>query len=396
MSKKNVAVVFGGRSCEHEVSILTAHEAMAVLGKMPGYSVLPLYITKDGRWLTGDALSDLDKFASPESLERECSAVSLRPGQTPALEVESGGWMSKRKPLEIDVVLPLIHGPNGEDGTLQGTLEMLDVPYAGSGVLASALCMDKVAMKRVFTAFGLPQVPYAVITRSEFAADRSIGGSVADRLGSDRLFVKPVSGGSSIGVTFVDGPDGLEDAIELALSFDDEALVEIAVTDCDEVNCAVLRTVAGVETSELELVHPEGGFLSYEQKYLQWSKGGGPAKGEPVKGLAGHLIPAPVSQEIRERVKTLAAQAFVACECAGNARIDFLLKGEDVYVNEINTLPGSLAFYLWEAGGKPFDRLLDEMLAAALAQADARRRIKFSLDRNLLADIEARKGLKNG
>lgn len=394
MSNKRVAVFFGGRSCEHEVSILTAQEAMAVLAKLPGYEVVPVYVTKDGRWLTGDSLLDLDKFAAPEALERECSPVTLRPGQRPALEVEAGGWMSKRRPLEVDVALPLIHGPNGEDGTLQGTLEMLGLPYAGSGVLASALCMDKVAMKRMFGYFDLPQVPYAVITRAEWDADRTIAKRTAEQLGAE-VFVKPVRGGSSIGVTFVDEPAKLEDAVELALTFDDEALLERAVTGCEEVNCAVLRTVAGVESSELELVHPEGGFLSYDQKYLQWSKGPAPAKGEPVKGVEGHTIPAPVSDEMRERVRGLAKQAFESCECAGTARVDFLVKDDDVYVNEINTVPGSLAFYLWDASGKPFSILLDEMLLAALDVARRRDGLSFSLDRNLLADIQSRKGVKN-
>lgn len=394
MSNNRVAVFFGGKSCEHEVSILTAQEAMAVLAKLPGYDVVPIYVTKDGRWLTGDSLTDLDKFASPEQLERECSPVALRPGQAPSLEVEAGGWMSKRRPLEVDLALPLIHGPNGEDGTLQGTLEMLGLPYAGSGVLGSALCMDKAAMKRMFGYFDLPQVPYAVITRAEWDADHGIAARTAERLGS-KLFVKPVRGGSSIGITFVSEPAALEDAMELGFSFDDEVLLEQAVTGCEEVNCAVLRTVRGVEASELELVHPEGGFLSYDQKYLQWSKGPAPVKGEPVKGVAGHTIPAPVSEQMRLRIQQLATRAFLACECAGTARVDFLVKDDDVYVNEINTVPGSLAFYLWDASGKPFGVLLDEMLTAARERARSREGLRFSLDRNLLEDIQSRKGLKS-
>lgn len=404
MSKLVVAVLFGGRTCEHEVSILTAHEAMAVLREMPGYEVLPVYLTKDGRWLTGEVLNTLDKFAHPDDLERECKPLALRPMADEPVETEQGGWLGGGlKPVHVDVVLPLIHGPNGEDGTLQGVLEMIGLPYAGSGVLASALCMDKLAMKRMFTAAKLPQTPFVGISRAAWEADRAGQLAQAAALGEGPLFVKPVRGGSSIGVTHVTAREALRDAIDLALHFDNDAVVELAVTDAVEVNCAVLRDTEGLHASVLEAVYSEGGFLTYDQKYLAWSKGSPskapagamPAKSAPADATGGHEVPAKLPEHIATRVQALAKAAFESCECDGVARIDFLLKGDEVLVNEINTLPGSLAFYLWEASGVPFDQLLDRMLTTAVARHEARASLTYCLDRNLLADIEARKGAKS-
>ncbi len=393
MAKVAVAVVFGGRSAEHEVSILTAHEAIAVLAAMPAYDVVPIYITKDGRWLTGEALNDLDKFADPAKLERDCMPLVLRPMSPQPFTAEKTGLFGKAEPVKVDVALPVIHGPNGEDGTLQGTFEMLGVPYAGSGVLASALCMDKVAMKRMFASAGLPQVPYAVIDRDRWSADATSETAAVEALGGGPVFVKPARGGSSIGVTFVQSAEELAPAVELALTFDDEAVVEVAVTGGDEVNCAVLRTGNEVTASTLEMVHAKDGFLTFEQKYMEWSKGA-PAKGPGKGGLQGHTVPAPLPAEVTGRIQSLAKEAFEVCMCDGVARVDFLVRGEEVYVNEINTLPGSLAFYLWEASGVPFDELLDRMVKSATARAAARGSLLFSLDRNLLAEIEAAKGSK--
>jgi D-alanine-D-alanine ligase len=394
-----VAVIFGGRSAEHEVSILTAHEAMAVLRAMPAYEVVPIYITKGGRWLTGEALNDLDKFANPEWLETDCRPVSLRPMDREVFVSEKTGLFGKAESIAVDVALPLIHGPNGEDGTLQGALDMLGIPYAMSGVLASALCMDKVATKRMLAAAGLIQVPYAVATRTGWMADPAAELAKVDALADGPLFVKPVRGGSSIGITFVEDREALATAIELALRFDEEAVIETAVMDAAEVNCSVLKYHGEVVASVLELVDAEGGFLTYDQKYMQWSKGGGaksapPVKGAPIEGVQGHRIPAPLPAELTERIQEDAMRAFAACACDGLVRVDFLLKGHEVIVNEINTVPGSLAFYLWEASGVPFPELLDRLISSAMKHADARKSLIFSLDRNLLADIEAAKGAK--
>lgn len=395
-----VAVIFGGRSAEHEVSILTAHEAMAVLRAMPAYEVVPVYITKGGRWLTGEALGDLDKFANPEQLEADCRPISLRPMDREVFLSEKTGLFAKAETTAVDVALPLIHGPNGEDGTLQGALDMLGIPYAMSGVLASALCMDKVMTKQVLTAAGLAQVPYVVATRAGWSANPQAELSKADVLGDGPVFVKPVRGGSSIGVTFVQDRDSLAPAVELALRFDEEAVIETAVLDSFEVNCSVMKYHDTVQASVLELVDSEGGFLTYEQKYLQWSKGPGgakapaPAKGTPAEGVQGHRIPAPLPAELTERIQSDAKRAFSACTCDGLVRVDFLVKGDEITVNEINTIPGSLAFYLWEASGVPFPELLDRLLSSAVTHAEARRSLTFSLDRNLLADIEAAKAAK--
>lgn len=400
MGKSVVAVIFGGRSAEHEVSILTAHEAMAVLRAMPAYEVVPVYITKGGRWLTGEALGDLDKFANPAQLEADCRPISLRPMNPEVFISEKTGLFAKAETIAVDVALPLIHGPNGEDGTLQGALDMLGIPYAMSGVLASALCMDKVATKRILAGAGLIQVPFAVATRRGWVADPAAELAKVQSLADGPLFVKPVRGGSSIGITFVEDRGALAEAIDLALRFDEEAVIETAVMGADEVNCSVMKYHGEVEPSVLELVDSEGGFLTYEQKYLQWSKGPGgakspaPVKGAPAEGVQGHRIPAPLPAPLTERIRDDAVRAFVACGCDGLVRVDFLVKDHEIIVNEINTIPGSLAFYLWEASGVPFPELLDRLLSSAIAHARDRASLTFSIDRNLLADIKAAKAAK--
>ncbi|NTU70522.1 MAG: D-alanine--D-alanine ligase [Coriobacteriia bacterium] len=403
MGNAIVAVIFGGRSAEHEVSILTAHEAMAVLREMDGYDVVPVYVTKSGRWLTGEALNVLDKFADPETLEADCRPISLRPMEREVFTSEKTGLFAKAETIAVDVALPLIHGPNGEDGTLQGALDMLGIPYAMSGVLASALCMNKVATKQMLIAAGLAQVPYVVATRAGWSADPGRELAKVDALAEGALFVKPVRGGSSIGITFVEDREALATAIELALRFDEEAVIETAIMGAAEVNCSVLKYGDTVEASVLELVDASGGFLTYEQKYLAWSTGGGakgapvkgaPVKGAPAEGVQGHRIPAPISDELTARIQADAKRAFTACTCDGLVRVDFLVKDDEVTVNEINTVPGSLAFYLWEASGVAFPELLDRLLGSALKHAAARMSLTFSLDRNLLADIEAAKGTK--
>ena len=388
MTETVVAVLFGGRSCEHEVSILTAHEAIAVLQEMPSYSILPIYITKDGRWLTGRELMHLNKFAESERLERICQPLTLRPMGRDAVVAELGGFPGRRKALHVDVALPLLHGPNGEDGTLQGTLEMLGLPYAGSGVLASALCMNKVAMRQMFASAGLPQVAYSVIRRAQWRDNHAAELARVQESTSGPVFVKPVRGGSSVGVTFVEEPSELAASIDLALEFDEEAIVEVAVLAADEINCSVLRTPDAIRTSVLESVRRKESFLSYDQKYMQWSKGAS------AKGIEGHEIPASLPEEVAARIRSLAQTAFEVCMCDGVARIDFLVRDADVYIIEINTTPGSLAFYLWEASGMSFDQLLDSLLVSARVEWESRQSSVFSLDRNLLADIEARKGAK--
>jgi D-alanine-D-alanine ligase len=391
-AKTSVAVIFGGRSPEHEVSILTAHEALAVLREMPKYEIVPIYISKDGRWLTGPALQELKKFVDTAQLEKECSPLVLNPGSHGGLAVAPTGWLGRAKSVQVDVALPLIHGPNGEDGTLQGTLEMLGIPYAGSGILASALCMDKIAMKRMFREAELPQVAYAVVEKPAWESDSEGELQKLAEFASQPTFVKPARGGSSIGVTAVGDAAGLRAAIDLALEFDQEAIVEVAVVGGGEVNCAVLKAEELFEASLLEAVQAKDGFLTYEQKYMQWSKGS--SKSAPAKGVDGHQIPAQMPAGMGERIQSLAKAAFSACMCDGVARVDFLVRGDDVFVNEINTLPGSLAFYLWEASGMPFDQLLEHLIKSGLAREARQRSLLYTLNQNLLKDIEERKGAK--
>jgi D-alanine-D-alanine ligase len=350
----NVGVIYGGASVEHDVSILTALQAMEALSAR--HTVVPIYVTRSGRWLSGDALRELDTYrveGEPDVTEisRDLSGGTIRP--------QGGGLLARRREARIDVALPATHGTFGEDGTLQGLLELCRVPYAGSSVGASAAAMDKGVSKAVLRQAGLPTPDGTEIPRDPGSE------LVSETLARYRLpvYVKPISLGSSIGVARCTTRGEVDDALALAFELDRAALVETSVEGATEINCAVLGPRAGeLRTSVCEQPVAQGGLLSFEDKYM---RGG---KGEGMKG-AERIIPAPIGDEATARVQELAIRAFRALGCAGVARVDFLIAPDGtVYVNELNTIPGSFSFYLWEPAGLPFPDLLDELLDIALAE----------------------------
>lgn len=384
MSKLRVGVIYGGRSVEHEVSIITALQAMNALDATR-YEVVPLYITREGDWLTGEALRKLETYQSPEA-RKSLARVALSPvpsdGSLISTERRAGftlfGGGSKEKDLAIDVAFPCIHGTYGEDGTLQGLLELANVAYVGSGVLASALGMDKIAMKEVFRASGLPTVPYAALRRDEWRARPD---AVLERLEREvgyPAFVKPANLGSSVGINKATDPASLSHALDVASAYDRRLLVERGLDGAVDINCSVLGYEDDVRPSVCEQPVAWEEFLSYEDKYIR----GGKSQG--MKGLS-RQIPAPISPELTRQVQDLAVQAFQAIDAAGVARIDFLLTpDEQVYVNEINTLPGSLSFYLWEASDLPFPRLVDRLVEIAQKRQADRKDITYTFDSALL------------
>jgi D-alanine-D-alanine ligase len=296
---------------------------------------------------------------------------------------------------EVDVVFPAVHGTHGEDGTLQGLLELADLPYVGAGVAGAAVGMDKILMKAAFQAAGLPVVEGRSYTRSVYQRDPdAVLDDVEARIGYP-AFVKPAVLGSSIGVARVDHRDDLRFALEVASAYGRRLLVERALVPVTEVNCAVLGNDDPI-ASVCEQPVPAEGVLSYADKYLSGGKGRVEADGEGTppapagkQGQTGanrRLIPAPISDELTARIQGLAIEAFRATDCAGIARVDFLVSPDEqhVYVNEINTMPGSLSFYLWEPSGVPFTELVDRLVALALERHEDRARTNYSYETDLL------------
>ncbi|MEV0850311.1 D-alanine--D-alanine ligase family protein [Streptomyces sp. NPDC049954] len=365
--KPLVAVVFGGRSSEHGVSVVTAGAVLNAIDREK-YDVLPIGITTDGRWaLTADAPERMGitdrSMPSVEQLAEgaEGSVVlPLDPGSREVVYSEAG---SVPKALgEVDVVFPVLHGPYGEDGTLQGLLELSGTPYVGAGVLASAVGQDKEYMKRVFTSFGLPVGPYLVIRPREWESDpadarRRIVDFAADH--GWPLFVKPARGGSSMGISKVDGFEDLDEAIEEARRHDPKFLVESLLRG-REIECGVLEFEDGPRASLPAEIPPvtDHAYYDFEAKYIDSASG---------------VVPAPLTPEETAEVQRLAVAAFEATSCEGIVRADFFLTDEGFVINEINTMPGftpiSMYPQMWEKSGVSYSELIDRLLQAALSRS---------------------------
>ncbi|MET0929474.1 MAG: D-alanine--D-alanine ligase family protein [Aeromicrobium sp.] len=339
--KPRLAVIFGGRSSEHGVSCLTAREVLAVIDR-DRYDVRPIGITRDGAWVEETAVWD-----------------ELAPGTLPSVRDDLPPFVWEQL-TEFDAVFPLLHGPWGEDGTIQGLFEMADVRYVGAGVLASAVSMDKPFTKTVFSAAGLPQIPYVTIRPWEWKQERERVEARIRALGLP-LFVKPARAGSSSGVMMVDSWDGLDAAVMKARDFDPKVIVESAARGKRELECAVIQQPDGKPVASLvgEITVAEESsheFYDFDAKYLD--------------GTSRNVVPADIPVTLSERIRTYAVQAFEAVGCEGLARVDFFLTDDGLVINEINTLPGFTPFsmfpVLWEASGVPYAELVERLIQLAL------------------------------
>jgi D-alanine-D-alanine ligase len=390
MSRLNVGVVFGGRSVEHDVSIVTAHQVMDVLSTTN--DIVPLYITREGRWLVGSALHDLDVY------KRRRWDEAGEEGFIPPVAgyggvLVPGGRLRGPKVIPLDVVIPAIHGTFGEDGTLQGLLELADIPYAGSSMTGSAVGMDKVAMKAAFAGAGLPTVPHVLVEADRVDRSRdAMLGEVESIIGYP-AFVKPARLGSSVGIGKAIDREGLVAALDVALRYDRRVLVETAMEGCIEVNCSVLGG-PGREPRASVCEQPVAWqeFLTFSDKYLRSGKGA--PKGE---GMAAQdrRIPAPISDQLTKQVQENALAAFKAVDAAGVARIDSFVNenSSETWVMEINTIPGSFSYYLWERSGIPFQDLMNELIEIALESHRMRSELMFTFESGML---EANRGGKSG
>ncbi len=393
MPKLTVAVLFGGRSVEHEVSVISAHQAMDAL-EVAGYSLLPIFIDKQGQWFAGSDLYNLKLYSTPgfqPEAQRNAHRVYLSPDpsirQLAPHPHGSKGFFYKPPVLWADVFFPMLHGTFGEDGCLQGLLEMADVPYVGCGVLASAAGMDKIAQKRLFQQAGLPTIDCVWVARAAWKADPARFVKQVEERCCYPAIVKPSSLGSSIGIARCETSAALTQAIEAAMIYDERVLVERALTGFQEVNCSVAGPPDRASVCEM----PTGGgaVLSFDDKYRRGGKGskGGKA-GLSKAGMASlhRKIPAPIPDDVTAAIRDATVRAFQAIGGHGISRVDFLLDadGRTFHVNEINTLPGSLSYYLWEASGVPFDKLATQLVEGAMERHASRRKTQFSMEVNLL------------
>ncbi|HKY74151.1 MAG TPA: D-alanine--D-alanine ligase family protein [Patescibacteria group bacterium] len=395
--KPVVAVLFGSRSVEHEVSVVTALQIIAAIDSNR-FDVLPVYIDKQGRWLTGKDFDKVETFKML-SLHPKQAATSMSPvavPHKPLLQPEKQGLFGNKETPHIDIVFPAVHGTNGEDGTLQGLLELADIPYVGCGVTASAVGMDKVIQKAVYVQAGLNVVKYAWFFRDEYHQNPDAVITKIEKSLPYPVIVKPADLGSSVGITLAKNRSELIEGIELAKEFDRKLLIEQALTDMIEINCSVLGWKT-LETSVCEQPVKNESFLTYEDKYMRGgkgTKGSSGAKSSNAKGMASldRLIPAPISDALSKKIQEIAKTAFHAIDGSGIARIDFMVtttKGKitsasKVYINEINTMPGSLSFYLWEATGVSFTELTNKLIDIALERHQDKKATIWSIDSSLL------------
>ncbi len=385
--KIQVAVLFGGKSVEHEISVISALQAMENMDS-EAYDAIPVYITKQNAFYTGEVLRDIKRYRDVPSLLKQATQVvfAKQDGKTVLMRHPAKKFGDNVVAVP-DIALPVVHGTNVEDGALQGFLQTLDLPYAGCDVLSSALGMDKYVMKQFLRAEGFPLLP-ALRFRSSQASDREqIVRQAEEQIGYP-LIVKPVNLGSSVGITKANDRDELLDALDTAFTFADTLLLERAIAELREINCSVLGDEDDAEASLLEEPFGKDQILSYQDKYLS-DEGSGKNGGAKSSGMASlkRRIPAELPPEQTEEIRSLAVRAFQALGCCGVARIDFLLDGSEnkVYINEINTIPGSLAFYLWEPAGVPYKELLDRVIRLARKRERKRASITYSFDTNVFA-----------
>ena len=381
--KTNVAVFFGGRSVEHEISVISALQAINAFDRNK-YNIIPIYISKQGRWFTGPLTLDIRSYKNMKSLEEKSEEVYMRHeyGDYNLYRANPGGGIfSKKNPVyeELHVAIPVLHGSHGEDGMFEGLLETIGIPFAGCDTLSSANGMDKITMKMILRSEGIPVVDYVWFTDKEWISGKeSIIARIESELGYP-VIVKPANLGSSVGIGAASDRDTLIEKIDNAERFSQRIIVEHKVEDMMEINCSVLGDADEHESSVCEEPISKGEFLSYEEKY-----GGGAKAGMQA---SEKKIPADIPVEMSEAIRKMAGETFRVLSCHGVSRVDVMVDRKDnsIYVNEINTIPGSLSFYLWEESGISFTDLMDRLVELALKRKRETDRKTFTYDANIFA-----------
>lgn len=394
MDQKNILVAFGGASPEHEVSVITAHQAIAELQESH-YYIKPLYISKGGQWFTGDYLLELKHFEDLKKIEEHSipCTFSFNSHGVPVLteKKKNLGFLTKNQETPLYAVLNAFHGSAGENGSFQGVCETFRIPYTGSGVLGSAIGMDKVMAKNVCKSQSIPIVPGIDFTEDEWIEKQHDILNQTEEIGFP-VIVKPASLGSSIGVAKAAGKDAFIEAVETAFRYDNHLLAEQLVHPLMEINCSVLGRGNSFKTSVCERPVGKEEFLSFADKYMS---------DEGSKGMASadRIIPADISPELSSTIQKTAVDICKALRCNGLVRLDFLINTENqsVYFNEINTIPGSFSFYLWKESGITFQELLEQLIDLAVEEHQQKTRLLQTYETNLLSTkaVKGIKGLKN-
>ena len=391
--KTTIGVFFGGRSTEHEISVISANQAINAIDK-DKFDVVPVYITKQGKWYTGDALLEISNYRNTASMLDKCQEVYMKP-----IYGDYNLYKAK-KPMfgsdvyaRFDVVIPVLHGSNGEDGIFEGVLETIGIPYAGCSTLASANGMDKITMKMILQASGIPVVDYLWFTdRQWFEKRDELIADIEKKLGYP-VIVKPANLGSSVGIGRAHDREDLIDKINTAEQYSSRIIVEHMVDNLQEINCSVLGDCDDYQTSVLEEPIKSGEILSYTDKYM------GGSKGKTGMQSAQKRIPADLPESETALIKDLAGKTFAVLSCHGVSRVDMIIDRDNrnIYVNEINTIPGSLSFYLWEASGIKFDKLMERLVSLALKRKRDESTKTVSYDQNIFSmggGVKGAKGVK--
>ena len=389
--KLNIAVFFGGESVEHEVSIISAHQAIEALDKNK-YNVIPVYVSKERKLYVSDLLKDMSNYKDLKHLISQCTQVSITSEDNRVVIRPVKASLFGRKELGTsDVAIPVMHGTNGEDGTIQGFFEMLKVPYAGCDLYGAAIGQDKVLQKNVLSDNNLPITNWFWVYGSEMDTRQS---EILDKV--HRLIypviIKPARTGSSVGISIAHNDEEYLACFDEARQYDEKIITEKVVKPMREINCSVVGDSYSCVASVLEEVSSvsQDELLSFSDKYLG---GGKSSKTQGSKGMAStaRIVPAPLTDEQTRLVQQLAKETFRVLGTSGVCRIDFLMDADTkkVYVNEINTIPGSLAFYLWQAAGVSFSELMDKLVELALDRERRRSKMTFSYETNILSNFSA-------
>ena len=397
--KTNIGVFFGGRSTEHEIPVISASQAMHAINR-DKYNVTPIYISKQGKWYTGDALFDVANYRDINSLLAKCQEVYMRP------IYDDYNLYKTKKPLfgtdvltRLDVVIPVLHGSNVEDGIFEGVLQTIGIPYAGCDVLASANGMDKITMKMILQACDIPVVDYVWFTDKQWFAKRDeLIAQIENKLGYP-VIVKPANLGSSVGIGCAHNREELIDKVDAAEQYSTRLIVEYMVKDLQEINCSVIGDCNEYRMSVLEQPLTSQDILTYTDKYMGGTKG--------AKGMAASQkkFPADLPDAETKRIQFLAGETFRALSCHGVSRVDVMIEGKSerdasgcrkIFVNEINTIPGSLSFYLWEGSGLKFDEEMEHLVQLALKRKREQGMKTVSYDQNIFSLGGGIKGGKMG
>ena len=392
--KIKLGVFFGGKSVEHEISIITANQAITSLNK-DKYEIIPIYISKNGKMYTGEKLCDLKEYRDLDKLIKSCEeVVCVNNGNKVNILRVNKKLFSNNVINTIEVAFPIMHGTNGEDGSIQGFLEILGVPYIGPDVLSSSIGMDKIMMRRILKEQNIPSLDYVAFYSLDYIKNEDKYIKEIEENLKYPVIVKAGNLGSSVGIKKAKDKEGLIEAIEFAMEFSDRVMVENAVVKLKEINCSVMGDMIDANPSICEEPIGSDEILSYQDKYV----GGGKTKGSGSKGMVTlqRKVPADISEEMTKKIQGIAVKTFKVLGCSGVAWIDFLVDMEDnsIYVNEINTIPGALSFYLWEATNKTFEKELDELVEIAFKRNRERQNRTYSYDQNILALGNGLKGAK--